>query len=185
MGFGFEKEGINLYSEIMLSVGDFGYIKTLQANQVSQGYIDALNNKELTHFMEIGERQYNSEDISCYIQSNISDPAAYLFGVFSKENELVGTSRLHDISVYDGIAWMGIFLFSKDIMGRGVGSQVVKSVSSYALDKLALGRIQAGIITENAASRACFRKAGFSLLAEEKNYRGRSREIWAREASGN
>lgn len=166
--------------DVRLSLDSHGYVRPLHVHDVCQSYINALNDRNLTVFMETGGRTFVAEDIKAYIEQNLADPYALLWGVFDRDDRLVGTSRVHDISLQDSFCWMGIFLFHVGVMGKGLGSGVVRAVSGYALQELNLTSVRVGIISGNEASRGCFRKAGFQLLDSEPNYNGRMREIWER-----
>ena len=166
-------------SNVHMPIDPFGYIRTLHVNDVSQAYVDALNDRDITIFMMARGRTVAS-DVVKYIEDNLADPCALLLGIFDQNDCLIGTSRVHDISHEASSCWMGVFLFHKEIMGKGLGSSVVRIVSDYVMKVLHISRVQAGILTINESSRACFRKAGFSLAEDGLDYHGLSREIWER-----
>ncbi len=166
--------------DIFLPVSPFGYVRTLRTDDVSQSYADALSDKELTEFMVTKGRVFTIGDLVAYIQQNLDDPHALLLGIFDQDDRLVGTSRIHDISGGEPFCWMGIFIFHREMMGKGLGTHVVRTVSDYAMQVLGLKSVRASILTINEASRSCFRKAGFSLAEGGLEYQGLSREIWER-----
>lgn len=166
--------------EIFLPLDSFGYARLLRADDINDAYIDALNNTDLTVFLETKGRSFTRADLVAYAQENLSDPCAFLLGVFAQDGTLVGTSRVHDIAQDGSSCWMGIFLFHRDVMGKGLGSCVVRAVSDYMLKTHKIGVVQAGIIMGNDASRACFRKADFMMLENAQSYNGRVREVWGR-----
>ncbi len=169
-----------MQTDISLPLGSFGYVRPLQVDDVNQAYVDALNDKDLTVFLETKGRSFVKDDLVSYINENHADPYALLWGVFTQDGGLVGTSRVHDVCREDSSCWMGIFLFHRDVMSKGLGSSVARAISDYMLETFGLDTVRAGIIEGNDASRACFRKAGFVLLENAQAYNGRVREVWAR-----
>lgn len=166
--------------DICLPLGSFGFVRPLQVADINAAYLDALNDADLTVFLETKGRRFVQDDLITYVHQNQQDLRALLLGVFSPEGMLVGTSRIHDIAPDGTDCWIGIFLFHRPGMGQGLGSRVVRAVSDYMLTNGTVAVVKAGIINGNDASRGCFRKAGFTLLEEGQPYHGRVREVWGR-----
>lgn len=164
---------------IHIDLAEGMFLRALNANDVTDDYVAALNDPLVHGNMVAGSiRQETHDTIRTYIEENIISRNSILFGFFSAEKILIGTSRLHRID--EESPWMGVLLFKPEWRGRGWGSQLVKAVSDYALSDLNKKFIRAGIYQRNESSRKCFSKAGFRHEHDDVSYNGPVREIWVK-----
>ena len=94
-----------------------------------------------------------------------------LWGIwYGKETQerLVGTVRLHGIGVAGSLCDIGICLFEKRVWGKGLGTQAINRVTTWAFNILKLYAVRAGVYVENIASQQVFQRAGYKLTHEEK-----------------
>lgn len=158
------------------------HIRPLNVQDATQEYVDALNDTgRVRHMTSVGSRN-TRESVAGYIEENIAKPDVILFGVFERDY-LLGTSRLHDIDKESSVAWMGIFIFRDDTRKKGLGTAVIKGISTFALNDLGLNEVRAGIFDDNLASERAFEKAGFCVL-DEKIHEGKPYKVWMRKKVG-
>ncbi|HBR68361.1 MAG TPA: hypothetical protein DEA55_03190 [Rhodospirillaceae bacterium] len=167
-----------MIANIRIDLANGLHIRPLNVKDATQEYADALNDTGRVRYMTSVGSQNTCESVARYIQENVANSDVILFGVFEGDC-LLGTSRLHDIDKECGTAWMGIFIFKDDSAKKGLGTAVIKGISSFALDVLGLREVRAGIFEDNPASERAFEKAGFYVL-ESKTHEGRSYRIWIR-----
>lgn len=94
-------------------------------------------------------------------ESDCSDDLAYTFGIFTKEDALIGTINLFQVlrgSLQS--AFIGYFLDKKH-NGKGYTTEAVQLLVNYAFNGLNLHRIEAGVMPHNLASIRVLEKAGF------------------------
>lgn len=86
----------------------------------------------------------------------------YSFGVFlTNTDELIGNITLSEVVRADlQSCWIGYSL-DKNHNGRGIMTEAVRLVVSYAFHDLKLHRIEAGVMPHNVASIKVLEKAGF------------------------
>ena len=85
------------------------------------------------------------------------------------DDEVVGGIGLElREDVYRKTALLGYWL-SEDLWGMGIVTEAVKLVTDYAFANLDIIRIQAGVLSKNAASMRVLEKAGYQKEGISKN----------------
>jgi RimJ/RimL family protein N-acetyltransferase len=152
---------LELKPSLRLDLREGAYLRPLQAADVTQAYVDGLNDPDVHRYMEAPRKQRQTlEGVRSYVAANAADAQAILFGLYT-DGRLRGTVRLHDIDIGRGGATVGIALFDRSIWGQGWGSAALAAVASYATSQLGLTRLEAGIIAANKGSIRAFENAGF------------------------
>tara|TARA_R110002072_G_scaffold44003_10_gene123428 strand:- start:15 stop:554 length:540 start_codon:yes stop_codon:yes gene_type:complete len=144
-----------------LDAGDGITMRPLLAEDVTQAYVDGLNDRAVNTFL-LGPRSSRQtiETVRAFVEQNQQDPAAILFGIF-KAGRHFGNVRLHDISQTD--AWIGVAVFDTGEWRKGLGSRCVARAARFAVADLGLERVNAGIDRHNERSKKAFARAGFQL----------------------
>jgi ribosomal-protein-alanine N-acetyltransferase len=91
---------------------------------------------------------------------------------------LIGTAGYEAISVYDSRVEIGYDL-AKDYWGRGLMKEALKEILRYSFDVLAINRIEAFILFENARSIKTLERLGFTregVLCQHRLFCGRFRD---------
>ena len=148
------------------------YIKILQKNDITNEYIEGLNDPEVNRYLvHVKNKVQNRKLVEEFVDRNIKDPHSCLFGIFhkNKNNKLIGTVRIHEISPIHFCARIGICLFKKEFWGQGIGSEAISMVSNLAFDRFGLHYLEAGIYIENKASIKAFTTSGFHHSYKVKN----------------
>lgn len=155
-------------------------IRLVDISDIHPGYLQALNDPDRIKYMHIGVRPKETEEsLSRYVARSRDNPAEYLFGLFNK-NELIATSRTHDIDQRAGKAHIGVLVFSNEHEGKGYATQLVQAVCDFLKDNLNISKISAGIMADNIASKRCFEKAGFHFHSIHPDYSDFICEIWVK-----
>lgn len=151
-------------NEIRLPLDDRAYLQPIRAEDVTDKYIDGLNNPSVhQHLTEVRRNRQTRSTVEAYVGANWESATDILFGFFV-EDELRGTVRLHDIGTRSPAdAWIGIAIFDPSCWGQGWGGTAIKIIVKYGFDDLGLDHINAGIYQDNEASRRAFSRAGFEM----------------------
>lgn len=150
-------------------------VRVVGPNDVDQRYPDGLNDPVLRRFLAPSGSQQTLASVRAYVDTNLQARDAVLVGLFVR-GQLVGTSRIHDIT--RGAAWVGIAIFDGGYRGKGLGKKLLAAASEIAINQLGVHRLFAGIDRQNAASLALFGACGFG-----RYLRSTASEIWVRSAA--
>ncbi|WP_142828471.1 GNAT family N-acetyltransferase [Planococcus soli] len=115
----------------------------------------------MTRYPDFYTLAIQKELIEIYAEQKESDQA-YSFGIFENETGmLVGTISL--VQVMRGPLQSAVvgYALDKKYNNRGYTTEALKLVVAYAFQKLALHRIEAGVMPGNDASIRVLEKAGF------------------------
>lgn len=152
--------------EIVLKF-DGGFLRPLEPKDVHIGYIFGLNDEQVNRYLEVRHVLQTKQTVAKFISDNQQDENGLLFGIWqSGENYHCGSIRLHSINHIKQTAYIGICIFEKSAWGKGLGSKAIASVTNWAIDKLCLRSLEAGIYEENIASQKAFLKAGYQWIAD-------------------
>jgi ribosomal-protein-alanine N-acetyltransferase len=142
-------------------LGEDAVLRFLKLQDVTEAYVDGLNDPIVNRYMEIGKGKKQTINMVCdYVLEQERRNDAFLFGLFIW-GKLRGTCRIHNISSKD--ADIGIALFDRSIWGRGWGTKIVSVVSQYTFQIYPCSQLKAGIAIDNVASKKVFENAGFRL----------------------
>ena len=164
------------------------FFKELEVSDVSQRYVDWLNDPEINKFLMVGSSKQNISSFemkeeaivenkpnidSCkeYVKKLKQSKNDFLFGIFeNKENIHIGNIKLTISHPREKIAELGILIGEKRFQGKGYGIESIDTITQFALNELNLIRIQAGFHDINQKSLHCFLKCGYSQDGHLKSY---------------
>lgn len=95
-------------------------------------------------------REQMKSDTKCYFAIYLSDSETF-----------VGTIKLGHIDWRTGTGDVGIMIGDKANWGKGIATDAVHTLCSYAFKKLSLRKITGGTAANNAAMVQCFHRVGF------------------------
>lgn len=91
-----------------------------------------------------------------------SDNTVIFAIVWSENGEHIGNIKLGPIDWIHRRASLGLLVGEEDAWGKGVGSEAVNLLLSYAFDTLNLHRVSLGVHSDNQAAIRVYEKAGFT-----------------------
>lgn len=139
------------------------FMKPLKVCDITQNYIDGLNDDQVKRFLVAPRKtKQTMETVTEFVQMNEKNDRHILFGIYYK-NILRGTARLHDINENEKTAYVGIALFDKTIWGKGIASECLRCLVDDISELFEIKTVYAGIEELNSGSKSAFRKAGFRL----------------------
>ena len=136
-------------------------LKNFTPKDVTQDYINWLNDSEINKYLEVRHSLIDLSYQKEYVrQVNESDDCV-LFGIVTKNGELIGSTKVGPINRIHGTTTIGIMIGSKEKHGLGYGSEVINGICNYVRDNFDIRKINAGAYSENISSLKVFYKCGF------------------------
>ena len=147
------------------------HLRELTAAEVTQEYVDALNDPEVVGLTEARHVKWNWQSVVIYVkESNISGESQ-LIGIFLKEsNQHIGNIRIFNFSQRHRRMELGIMIFDKSQWGKGYGTEALTAVTEYTFNTLKLHRVCADYYATNTASARIFSKAGYEIEGVYKEH---------------
>jgi len=147
------------------------YLKTLQINDITDDYINWINDKEVNHCLESRSVIHTRDTVQRHVKLFEESEDKLLFGIFLKDKKFhIGDISFSDINTEHGYGVIGIAIGRKEYMGNGYGKEAVRLLVDYGFNELGLRIIEATIYSNNLASQALFKKCGFKPEAVLKNH---------------
>jgi [ribosomal protein S5]-alanine N-acetyltransferase len=103
-------------------------------------------------------RPFTAEDARRWYASQLEQPHGWVMEV---EGRCIGSLRLHSIVRTDRRARLAIGIDDPMLRGRGIGTEAIRLVLSYAFDTLGLHRVDLRVLEYNERGIACYEKCGF------------------------
>ena len=160
----------------MKVVGNYIFLKILKVDDVSQSYVQWMNDKEVTQFLESRWTTYTLDDLKKYVRTKELSNKDKMFGIFMKDSsEHIGNIKIGDINPKHRYGDVGIIIGDRTEWGKGYATEAIKLVTNYAFDELKLNKLYAGIYGNQIASYKAFIKAGYreaGRLSKHLFYKG-------------
>lgn len=145
------------------------YIRELSKEDISQKYIDWMNNYEIVKYTESKFMHHTFDSISYFIENCNNRDNCYLFGIFANNGIHIGNIKLDNIHPIYKKADIGLIIGNRDYWGMGIASDVIEKLCEFAFKKLNLHKVYAGIYENNIASLKAFYNAGFDKMYVKKD----------------
>jgi len=147
------------------------YLKPLMEKDVTEKYLNWLNDDEVTKYLEIRHENYDIEKLKLYVESFKNDESKFLFGIFVKRNdEHIGNTTIYNINYQTGTFDIGYLIGDKNHWGKSASTETLLLSLKYAFDHLNLRKIFCGAYSNHVKSRFTVKKIGFM---EEARLKGR------------
>lgn len=153
-------------------------IRDIGLNDISQDYINWLNNPEVAKFLEIRFVKQTEERVREYVQSKLSDTKnSKHFGVYDTGGtRLVGTVTLPHIKLHHLSAEISFVIGHPDVKGKGYATEAVHAIVYYCFNHCGLKKLWAGYYDGHTGSKKVLAKNGFKeegrLKKELVDYNG-------------
>lgn len=138
--------------------------RTLNSEDVSDRYVNWLNDPHINQFLETRFSHQNLESCEKFVSDTKNDPNSFLFGIFNKENvEHIGNIKLGFINTNHRSGELSLFIGEKSYWGKGLATESIRAITKWGFDELQLERIEAGCYDANIGILRAFIKAGYSV----------------------
>jgi RimJ/RimL family protein N-acetyltransferase len=140
--------------------GERIFLREMHESDLSERFILWLSDSEVNKYLEVRHNLPNLETQRQYVKEcRLSLSKVYL-GIFLQNEALIGsvTMNSHETSVE-----IGLMIGDKSVQGKGIGAEVVKTVSDWAREQ-GFTEITAGYLQENKRSARLFDSLGFQIV---------------------
>ena len=142
-------------------------LRLLSERDATGKYCAWLNDPQVNKFLDT--KGSTIEELKEYVRAKEKSASDFLYGIFLKENGAhIGNVKLEIDAPKDAkkTANIGIVIGEKGSWGKGYAAESIALLSGFALGKLGLDGVWAGIVVENIPSIRAFEKAGFEVGPE-------------------
>ena len=118
-------------------------------------------------------RPYSEATAAAFITAETSSADSFIWAIEALEDdELVGTTGLHDLEHVNRNCGWGIWIGPSQRWGRGYGTEACTLCVGYAFWELGMAKVWLSVYEGNDRARRCYEKAGFRVEGV------RRRQLW-------
>ena len=158
--------------EIVLRKNKLPIIKTkrlvlrdIELADISQEYIDWLNNPNVNEFLEVRFMKQTRETVESYVQTMLDNcNNSKHFGIYDQEgSRLVGTITFPVINWHHLFADLSFVIGHPNVSGRGYSVEAINAALYYIFNTCDMYYIWAGYYEGHHGSAAVLKKNGFRV----------------------
>tara|TARA_B100000745_G_C20040054_1_gene354404 strand:+ start:128 stop:595 length:468 start_codon:yes stop_codon:yes gene_type:complete len=121
-----------------------------------------INDAEVNQFLSMGAQPLTHEDEVTFVQNAYKTDAHVVLGIWhNADQKLIGNTGFHQIDQLNQTASFGIVIGEKDYWSKGVGSEALDLMLSYAFTIRNLRNVTLSVFGQNARAIRCYEKCGF------------------------
>lgn len=138
------------------------YCKKLNISDGNIEYVSWLSDSSINKYLENRFSKHTVETVQNFIKSCNNNPNIHLFGVFDNTTqEHIGNIKLGPIDANHSVADIGLLIGNSKYWGRGIATEAITLIVSFAFDSLNLHKVTASMYEKNLGSYKAFINAGF------------------------
>ena len=145
---------------IKIKVNEQICLRVLRLHDVSECYVEWLNDYEVTKFTEQRYFRHTVESTQTFVRQKDNSEGDLLFGIFFGGRH-IGNIKLGPIRFEHMSAKVSYFIGEKKFWGKGIASKCVETVVHFAVKELGLKKINAVYYENNIGSTKVLEKCGF------------------------
>ena len=159
------------------------FFKGVEVTDVTQKYVDWMNDPEVSQYMETWQFLHTRANIEEYVRKHTDNRNEPFFAIMLPNQKIdttgnlvwdnpthIGNIKLGPINWIHRYADVSLFIGEKKLRGNGFGTEAIKMLTEYAFKRLNLHKLRAGIYAMNQPSVHAFKKAGFQLEGELRDH---------------
>lgn len=134
-------------------------IKTLEVSEVTQDYVNWLNDPEVNEFLEVKYTSWTIENCRTFVAGFEGSTSEYIFGIYSNNSDThIGNGSVSAVNVNTGTFTISLFIGEKKYWGSSAGTEVILLLLKFGFDHLGLRKCFCGAYSTQLASRFILRK---------------------------
>jgi [ribosomal protein S5]-alanine N-acetyltransferase len=137
-------------------------VRPISISDVTPTYVGWLRDPEVNRYLETRHIEQTLERVAAFVGAMIAHPDQYLFAIcLDPDQKHVGNIKIGPIIRPHALADISLFIGDRSAWARGIATTAIKITSRFAIEKLGLQKLSAGVYEPNLASAKAFLKAGF------------------------
>ena len=141
-------------------------LKTLKEEDVSDRYLEWLNNEEVQSFITDAKKTSTLSSLREYVRTHSARSDTLFLGIFGKDNNLhVGNIKYQPVDSQKGYAVMGVLIGDPAYRGLGVASEAVKESAIWLKRHRNINQIVLGLDKNNEAANRAYKKVRFQIAS--------------------
>ena len=157
-----KKDFFEQKEEMHLVVDENCSLRIITKEDVSDDYVNWMNDYEITKYTEQRFRSHSIRDVEKFVEEKLNSQSDLLFGIFI-DHRHIGNIKLGPIRWEHLNGEVSYLIGNKDYWGKGIASAVVKKVVDFGFEELGLKKINAGYYENNIGSAKVLEKCGFNI----------------------
>jgi len=146
---------------------------------ISNKYLDWINDKNVTRFIDKAKDNTTLEDLNFFAESLIKSDFDYFFAIiYKKEQRHIGNVRLGAIDSNFKKSNFGILIGDKSFHGCGIATEVMELIKHFSFNYLKLDKIHFPVVKEHTAAMNLYAKTKFTCLGEVKKTFNKNGKSW-------
>ena len=151
-------------------IGKRIYLRRIELNDVSDIYVQWLNDPEINKFLETRYRVQTIHSVREFVEETIKNKNILFLAICTNDSSKhIGNIKLGPINIIHKFAEMSLFIGEKNQWGKGLATEAISILTNYAFKNLKLNKINAGCYSENKGSERAFLKSGYESQGALKN----------------
>lgn len=144
--------------------GEIVLLRAISPADVGPRYVSWMNDPEVVKYTESRFEPHTTMSLQAYLNGVLADPDSIMWAICAADNrEHVGNIKLGPVNWRHGFGDVGIIVGDRACWGRGVATESISLLCSYAFEELNLHKLTASMYAPNIGSRRAFEKCGFQL----------------------
>lgn len=144
-------------------------IAILQAEQVTQSYVEWYSNEEVVRYSDSQYRKFSFDGQCSYVENCLSNDDVNLYGIFDDTTH-IGNIVLSGLSSRHRKAELTYVIGDTNYWGKGVASFAIANIIKIAKEEFDLNKLYAGIASANVGSGKALEKNGFVKEGTRKQH---------------
>ncbi len=153
---------------VQLSASQY-QLRTLGENDVSQAYVDWLNDPEVNAYLAVRFSTQTMESTKSYVRGH-DNRTAFLFGIFAEQ----GTRHIGNFSLMvkpnHEVGILGVMVGDKAYWGESVVQEGRTAILNYCFGPLALAKVHGACYSDNRPAIYNYRRQGWQLDGIQKKH---------------
>ncbi|CAH0535322.1 Spermidine N(1)-acetyltransferase [Vibrio stylophorae] len=138
------------------------YLRSLEIADSESFYMWSRDREVTLYSLSSYAYPQSKSDIEKWLSTINASPKNVSFGICSKANDqLIGYTGVSGISTLNRSGEYFILIGEKECWGQGIGTEVTKIVTDYAIQTLGLHRVQLTASSRNQGAIKAYEKAGY------------------------
>lgn len=146
----------------IILAGEKVVLRSISEDDVTQRYLDFLNDKVVTKFLDVGRKEHSIDNLKSYVKEKISKEDCVFLAIIDKKSGMhIGNVKMEPIDYDNRKAEIGIMVGDQNFLGKGYGTEAMRIALNFCFQDLDLERVTLGVIADNIPAIKAYKKVGF------------------------